>query len=171
MKHLLMIAAILFLLAPAAALTAELLPPCCSLGDINGSGNVSTLDIVLISRHVLGIDCMDETAALCNADVDGDGTVTQEDVDLISAYVLRIIDTFPRCGDLDSDGQLEWASQGDDLNFFTSCFFGGGKGCENGDADNDGDFDFDDIVIFMDHADGLIQNFPGCACGEGACGP
>ncbi len=144
--------------------------PCCSLGDVNGSGTVSAADLSTIQKHLLDIQCLDSPEATCQGDVDGDGLLTEADRDLIQRYLLGYIQTFPRCGDLDGNGFLDWASNEGDLNFFTSCFFNPMQpGCANADADNDGDIDADDLDIFLRHREGDFTSFPGCECGEGAC--
>lgn len=145
--------------------------PCCNLGDANGDGMVKASDLTTIRKHILGLTTL-PWEEQCQSDVDGDGILTDNDLVLIQEYLLGFRDTFPRCGDLDGDGTLEWDSQfgpADDLNFWTSCAFQN-QDCPNADADNDGDYDLDDIGLFLDLTEGQIQSFPGCACGEGACG-
>lgn len=150
---------------------AGIAPPCCNLGDANGDGEVSSSDLLAVNKHILGLTCMTEDE-LCQSDVDGDGVVTANDLDLIRKYALGIVKTFPRCGDLDGDGTLEWDTQNgpaDDMQVYMSCIQVG-SGCPNLDADNDGDYDLDDVALFRSHERGFITSFPGCACGEGACG-
>lgn len=145
--------------------------PCCNLGDANGDGILSAGDLLAIDRHLLGLTCMTADEQ-CQSDVDGDGVVTANDLNLIREYQLGIRKSFPRCGDLDGDGTLEWDTQNgpaDDMQVYMNCMLLG-SGCPNVDADNDGDYDLDDVALFRSHERGFITSFPGCACGEGACG-
>ncbi len=163
---------ILFLvLASISNVVAATDPPCCNLGDANGDGTLKSNDLLAIDKHLLGLTCM-TAEEQCQSDVDGDGMVTNNDLILIREYLLGLRDTFPRCGDLDGDGTLEWDTQtgpADDMQEYMTCIFQN-KVCPNVDADNDGDYDLDDVALFRRLADGFITSFPGCACGEGACG-
>ncbi|MEM1204399.1 MAG: dockerin type I repeat-containing protein [Acidobacteriota bacterium] len=159
--------ALLILFATPALLFAQ--SPCCSLGDIDDSGTLKARDILMINQHLQGLECLTEEQ-LCRADVDGDGQVTSADAQLLQEFILGLRSTFPRCGDLDGDGKLEWGTFEDDVNAFTSCYVNPkGPGCENADANNDGVISTEDAWILLDVANGQVLNFPGCACGEGAC--
>jgi len=141
---------LLLALATASGVAAQ--PPCCQLGDANDSGTVSAFDLVLFNKHILDIECLDGS---CNGDVDGNGVVDETDLQLIQEYILGLRRTFPRCGDLDGDGEFEWP--GDDLNCFTAVAIGGNTdGCFTGpvDANQDGVLDIDDIFAFIDVSNG-----------------
>lgn len=146
-------------------------PPCCNLGDANGDGVLSQSDLAAMQNHLFGLTCLPWTEQ-CQSDVDGDGIVTNNDLILLRDYLLGYLETFPRCGDLDGDGTLEWDTQNgpaDDMQEYMACIFQNKK-CPNADADNDGDVDLDDVALFRRLANGWIDSFPGCACGEGSCG-
>jgi len=64
------------------------------LGDINDDGKVNVLDVVLVMRHVLEIEELDQDQEKY-ADVNCDGKVNVQDVSLIMQYALDIIDRFP----------------------------------------------------------------------------
>lgn len=144
---------------------------CCQLGDVNFSNTVTTFDNVVINRHIQNVQSLSSDAA-CRGDVNGDRALTAADTTLISNFILGIISTFPRCGDLDGNNQLQWGSNQGDLNCFTAIALGGNtNGCAVGsaDANNDGILDLADITLFSAFAAGSINSFPGCACGPGAC--
>lgn len=63
-------------------------------GDLTGDGDVSVLDVVLTSRHLLGLEEL-TAEQVENADVNGDGRVDVLDVTLIMKKALGLIDTFP----------------------------------------------------------------------------
>jgi len=60
--------------------------------DLNG---VSTLDIVLIQRHILGIESLDSPYKVLAADVNGDGAVTALDLIEIRKLILGIYAELP----------------------------------------------------------------------------
>jgi len=60
--------------------------------DLNG---VSTLDLVLIQRHILGIESLDSPYKLLAADVNNDGAVTALDLIEIRKLILGIYSEFP----------------------------------------------------------------------------
>ncbi len=64
------------------------------LGDINDDGEVDVRDVVLVMRHVLVLEELDEDQQR-RADVDGDGEIDVRDATLIMQYALGIIDEFP----------------------------------------------------------------------------
>ena len=73
-----------------------------NLGDfisIEKSGNpingVTTFDLVLISKHILGTLPLDTPLKILAADADGSGTVTTFDVVLLRRLILQIDDDFP----------------------------------------------------------------------------
>ncbi len=57
---------------------------------------ISTLDIALISRHILGIQPLTSPYKIIAADVDGDGDVSAADMLYLRRLVLRITDSVPR---------------------------------------------------------------------------
>ena len=64
------------------------------LGDVNEDGEVDVLDVVLVVRHVLEIELLDEEQEVL-ADVNCDGEIDVIDISLIMQYALEIIDEFP----------------------------------------------------------------------------
>ena len=56
---------------------------------------VSVLDLVLISKHILGIEALDSPYKLIAADVNGSGTVTTLDLIEIQQLILNQISEFP----------------------------------------------------------------------------
>jgi len=64
-----------------------------SFGDVNTDSRVNVRDVVLVTRHVLGLDRLSETGRFI-ADVNGDGIINIQDVSLIMQKSLGMIDTF-----------------------------------------------------------------------------
>lgn len=64
------------------------------LGDVNDDGEIDVRDVVLVMRHVLEIEELDQDQEKY-ADVNCDGEIDVRDVTLIMQYVLDIIDEFP----------------------------------------------------------------------------
>lgn len=146
---------------------AQLAPPCCQLGDLNGDGEVTLDDLQLIEDHILELDCTDNA---CQGDLDGNGELDKSDLLLMRKYFDGLIQTFPRCGDIDGDGVLEWGSGGDDINCFTAIYLGNvPPNCRYFsvvDGNQDGRLDNLDFFAFADIANGLDSNAPVCACYE-----
>jgi hypothetical protein len=64
------------------------------IGDyLNG---VTTLDIVLIQRHILGMEPLKDMRLLLAADVNNDGRVTASDLSEIRKLILGVTNTFPK---------------------------------------------------------------------------
>jgi hypothetical protein len=61
-----------------------------SLGDLNGDGNVTVLDVVFAMRFVLGLEVLTEHQKL-SADINQDGAVNINDVVIIMYYALGLI--------------------------------------------------------------------------------
>ena len=57
---------------------------------------VSTFDIALISKHLLGIQLLDSPYKILAADVNGDGEVSASDMLFIRKLILRQLDSIPR---------------------------------------------------------------------------
>jgi len=66
----------------------------CDYGT-NYLGGVSTLDLVRIAQHVLGIDPITDIYAMIAADVNLSGTITTLDLVLIKKLILAIDTEFP----------------------------------------------------------------------------
>lgn len=60
---------------------------------------ITTLDMVLISRHILQVVPFDSPYQLIAADVNGSGSVSSLDLVLIQRRILGVIDTFPEQSD------------------------------------------------------------------------
>jgi hypothetical protein len=78
----------LFLLLFAPAASAAM------MGDIDDSGSINVLDVVLAKQHVLGLQLLTPAQKLV-ADVNGSGDVDVLDVDLIMRKTLGLISEFP----------------------------------------------------------------------------
>ena len=63
--------------------------------DILVSNGISTLDLILMQRHILNIDPFDSPYKIIAADVDGSNTVTNMDIVLTRALILQNISHFP----------------------------------------------------------------------------
>jgi len=63
------------------------------LGDVNGDGEVNSIDFGLLRMHLLGINPLEGTA-VTNADVNSDGKVDSIDFALIRKYLLGMISDF-----------------------------------------------------------------------------
>ena len=59
------------------------------------TNGVSTLDLVLISRHILGIQSLDSPYKLIAADVNNSGSITTLDLITLQKAILKIEKTFP----------------------------------------------------------------------------
>ena len=64
------------------------------LGDVDGSGEIDTLDAALLYAHVNGRIVLSKDQ-LSRSDVDGDGEITTVDAALIYAFVNGRIKKFP----------------------------------------------------------------------------
>ena len=62
--------------------------------DINPLNGVSTFDLVLISKHILGVDPFDTPYKYIAADVNNNGTVTAFDIVLLRQLILNITSEF-----------------------------------------------------------------------------
>ena len=72
-------------------------------GDINGDGEVNSMDAMLLSRHILEVlPSLPQTDVYGNpynghmaADLNGDGIINTMDSSLLQRYILEIISSFP----------------------------------------------------------------------------
>jgi len=62
---------------------------------INPTNGITTYDLVLISKHILGIEPLDSPYKLIAADANLDGQVTTSDIVLLRKLILGIIPEFP----------------------------------------------------------------------------
>ena len=69
-------------------------PPAGLLGDIDGNGEVTTIDAILALRHAMNIITLDDDQ-LARGDVDGNGIVNMTDGIYIMRYAMSIINAFP----------------------------------------------------------------------------
>ncbi|WP_010680972.1 SGNH/GDSL hydrolase family protein [Acetivibrio cellulolyticus] len=67
-------------------------PPSIIYGDVNGNGNVDSIDFALVRKYILG---MDTPVSISNGDVNGDGSINSIDFALIRQFILGIISKFP----------------------------------------------------------------------------
>jgi hypothetical protein len=63
--------------------------------DVNYSNGVSTLDLVLIQRHILGIQSLESPYKLIAADANNDGQVTAGDLIELRKLILGLTDDLP----------------------------------------------------------------------------
>ncbi len=63
-------------------------------GDVNGDGNVTSIDASLTARHAVGLIVL-TPAQIVAADVNGDGNVTSIDASFIARYSVGLITEFP----------------------------------------------------------------------------
>jgi hypothetical protein len=63
-----------------------------TLGDINADGSIDAIDLMLIKKHLLGAEAIENTAS---ADLDASGAIDAIDFALMKQYLLGIITTFP----------------------------------------------------------------------------
>lgn len=61
-------------------------------GDINSDGSIDSIDLMLIKKHLLGIEAIENEAL---ADLDASGAIDAIDFALMKQYLLGIITTFP----------------------------------------------------------------------------
>ncbi len=66
--------------------------PAIKLGDINSDGAVDAIDLILIKKHLLGLETIENKAL---ADLDVSGEIDAIDFALMKQYLLGIITTFP----------------------------------------------------------------------------
>ncbi len=65
-----------------------------SYGDLNGDGRIDVQDVVLVMRHVLGLESLTGTSKVL-ADVNGDGAINVRDASLITQKSLGLLAEFP----------------------------------------------------------------------------
>ena len=80
---------LLFVLSAAPVGAAEK-----TYGDIDGDGSINVNDVVLVMKHVLGLETLSASQREL-ADVNDDGVINVQDVTLIIQKVLAMIDQFP----------------------------------------------------------------------------
>jgi hypothetical protein len=71
----------------------EMAEPDYLLGDVDGDGEITSVDALLAMRYALGIITLDDDQLL-RADADGDGTITSVDALLIMRYAIGLISSF-----------------------------------------------------------------------------
>jgi hypothetical protein len=77
--------------------------------DVVSYNGVSTLDLILIQRHILGISALNSPYKIIASDVNQSGTVSTLDLVLIRSLILQNITTFP--------GNQRWAFVRSDFTF------------------------------------------------------
>ncbi|MEN0004699.1 MAG: T9SS type A sorting domain-containing protein, partial [Bacteroidota bacterium] len=63
--------------------------------DQDPSNGVSTYDLVLIQKHILGVDLLDSPYQIIAADVDNTGSISVSDLIMIRKVILSVEDAFP----------------------------------------------------------------------------
>jgi len=70
--------------------------PLITLGDVNGDGEVNSIDFAYLKQYLLGmIKEFPAENGLKSADLDGNGSVNSIDYAYLKKYLLGIIDKFP----------------------------------------------------------------------------
>ncbi len=64
-------------------------------GDVDNSGDVNVMDVILVNKYVLGVKTLTDTQMIA-ADVDGNSEVNSTDSLLILKYALDMISAFPK---------------------------------------------------------------------------
>ena len=59
------------------------------VGDCNGSGSITTADLITLQRYKLGLVKLSDIGMLC-ADVNGDGVISLKDISLLQRYYIYI---------------------------------------------------------------------------------
>lgn len=78
--------------SPAILNIGDVITPFENQPALNG---VTTFDVVLIHRHILNVDLLDEPWQLTASDINESNTITLLDVTLIRALILGLINEFP----------------------------------------------------------------------------
>ena len=73
-------------------------------GDVNGDGELNSIDFALMKKVLLGMDLSNMTFDYDAADLDGDGSFTSTDYGLLNQYLLGKRSTFP--SDSNGDGYI-----------------------------------------------------------------
>jgi len=94
------IAALLFALVMPVAFDAT--GQAFAYGDVNQDGLIDVRDVVMVMRHILELEALDETEKQL-ADVNADGAIDVRDATLLMQKSLGLIDHFP---DLDEEAGL-----------------------------------------------------------------
>ena len=63
------------------------------LGDVDGSGKINIMDVVILNKAILGKEELSKQAEI-NADVNGDGVPDSADSLLILKYIVGLIQDF-----------------------------------------------------------------------------
>lgn len=59
------------------------------------ANGVKTIDMIILLKHLLGIQLMENPYQLIAADIDNSGDITQNDFDILQQFILGNIDVFP----------------------------------------------------------------------------
>lgn len=59
--------------------------------DVNGDGNTTITDALLIAQHVVGLTDISQQTGTCDGDVNGDGSITITDAQLVAQHVVGLI--------------------------------------------------------------------------------
>lgn len=65
-----------------------------SFGDVNGDGQIDSVDVILILRSSIGLENLTHEQQI-RADVNGDGTIDSRDGTLILRRIINLISSFP----------------------------------------------------------------------------
>ena len=80
------------------------------------TNGVTTLDMALITRHILGVQALDSPYKRIAADVNNSNTITTLDIILIRKAILQLIDHFPNNDSwefISADEDLDWSNPWD----------------------------------------------------------
>ena len=68
----------------------EVIPMLMMMGDVDGNGKVTIIDVTLVQRHIAQVTTVAENKVVC-ADVDRDGDIDIMDATMIQRFIAQLI--------------------------------------------------------------------------------